>query len=294
MTSGALIVSIVSVIIIVIMSSSTATATATATAAATATSGGLSLIVAGSTGAIGRHVVAQAVKDPAYSRVVALSRRALAPDAYAATFPGIDAALAAQKLAVVAIDWEALWVAQQQSAEAGDAVAAAGGDAFKNHTHAAMCMGTTKKDAGSAEAFKHVDLDYVVAFAKQMQRGSGATLQHFSQISSQGADASSWFLYMETKGQADEAVARMQFKRVSIFRPGLLDRGEDKERTGEKVLRWFIGAMPTAKVALALVRDQVAAMAPSSVVAAAAAVGATRFFSNGEIYAMTEDGTATP
>jgi len=81
---------------------------------ATPTTGTFSIIIAGSTGAIGRHTTVSAVANPAFRRVVALSRRALKPEEYATAFPGIDGVLAAQKLKVVAVDWEALWSAQQK------------------------------------------------------------------------------------------------------------------------------------------------------------------------------------
>lgn len=42
----------------------------------------------------------------------------------------------------------------------------------------------------------------------------------------QGANKKSWFLYPQTKGEAEESIKSLGFERTSLFRPGLLDRGE--------------------------------------------------------------------
>jgi oxidoreductase len=226
--------------------------------ASSAPASALSVIVAGSTGAVGRNVVVNAVASPSIRRVVALSRRAIPAAEWPATFPGIDGTLAAQKLNVVAVDWEKLYQAQQQqqaaaaTAPAVDATLAA---AFAGHHHAVMAMGTTRRDAGSAEAFFHIDHDYALSFATLVKAASGSTLEHYSQISSQGADSSSWFLYMSTKGKTDDAVCAMKFPRTSIFRPGLLGRGDDKARFVERFASFFAPVMDTATLGAAVVKD---------------------------------------
>lgn len=50
----------------------------------------------------------------------------------------------------------------------------------------------------------------------------------------QGANKNSWFLYPQTKGEAEENIKSLGFERTSYFRPGLLDRGELK-RTLEAI-----------------------------------------------------------
>uniref|UniRef100_A0A0A9X9L5 Oxidoreductase HTATIP2 n=1 Tax=Lygus hesperus TaxID=30085 RepID=A0A0A9X9L5_LYGHE len=39
-------------------------------------------------------------------------------------------------------------------------------DLFSHHTYAAMCMGTTRSDAGSARQFIRCDYDYALAFVE--------------------------------------------------------------------------------------------------------------------------------
>ncbi len=97
----------------------------------------------------------------------------------------------------------------------------------------AFCaLGTTRKVAGSDEAFRRVDLDYVVAFAK---RAKAAGAHKFVLISSLGADASSSMLYARTKGEAEEAVRALGFATVVVVRPSVLDGDRKESRPGEAV-----------------------------------------------------------
>ena len=209
-----------------------------------------SIIVAGATGAVGREVVVAAVADPHFARVVALSRRAIPPDEFASTFPNIDADLAAQKLFVVAVDWEKL-TKEFEAETAGATSTPSIPDSFVGHTVAAMCLGTTRSDAGSAEAFVRVDLHYVKTFLTAVKRRSASTIQHVGQVSATGANSNSWFLYMKTKGQADKMVMEMGFPTTAIYRPGLISRG-DKTRANERFFGFFSSGTPAASVAHAL------------------------------------------
>lgn len=81
------------------------------------------------------------------------------------------------------------------------------------------------------DVFKKIDYTYVVNFAEAAHESK---IPHFSLISSGGADASSMFLYLRVKGQADAKIAETGFSSASIWRPGMLDRG-DMARTKEKI-----------------------------------------------------------
>lgn len=253
-----------------------------------------SVLIAGSSGAIGREVVKEAVADDRVARVVALSRRAVPQDKWLETFgPTLDLVKAAQKLSVVAVDWEKLTNPETRGAylQSPQVTAGVGGasssvdtavpasstaaaplvEAFQRHHLVAMCLGTTRKDAGSAEAFRRCDFDYVTAFATTVRDaaaslGNNNVLQCFSQVSSQGADAKSWFLYMRTKGEADDFVSQAGlFPRVVLLRPGLLGRGE-KARTVESIVSCFVTPMPVRSVAVAMIRDFFAGGAPGKTV----------------------------
>eukprot|EP00760_Papus_ankaliazontas_P039001 PhM_4_TR9462/c0_g1_i2/m.22165/K17290/HTATIP2; oxidoreductase len=146
-----------------------------------------SVIIAGATGAIGRHVVSEFVARPEVSRVVALSRSFIAPEQYPAVFPGVDVALAATKLHVQQIDWEALWKADDSTL-----VDEALRQSLTGHTIAVMAMGTTRRDAGSAAMFRHVDYDYVTLFLRLvLTKFSAASCRHLAQVSSGAANSKS-------------------------------------------------------------------------------------------------------
>ncbi len=108
-----------------------------------------------------------------------------------------------------------------------------------DHIDVGLCaLGSTIKKAGSKEAFKKVDKDYVLEAGKFSKR-FGA--QSFSVISSLGADKDSPIFYNKTKGEMEEGLRAMNFKTLTIIRPSLLI-GERKEvRVAEK---FFIKLSP--------------------------------------------------
>jgi len=81
------------------------------------------------------------------------------------------------------------------------------------------CLGTTMKKAGSKEAFKQVDYDYVIKTAR-IAHEHGA--KQFLVISAVGAHPRSLFFYNRIKGQMEKDVAAIPFEAVHIFRPSLL------------------------------------------------------------------------
>jgi uncharacterized protein YbjT (DUF2867 family) len=94
------------------------------------------------------------------------------------------------------------------------------------------CLGTIRRDAGSAVAFKRVALDYVIAFARRARR-AGAL--RFMLVSSLGASPSSPFLYPRTKGECEAAISAIGFTTVVIVRPSFLVGVRAHERPTEAV-----------------------------------------------------------
>lgn len=94
------------------------------------------------------------------------------------------------------------------------------------------CLGTTRRDAGSAAAFRRVDLDYVVAFARLAKR---AGAQRLMLVSSLSASAGSPFLYTRTKGESETAVSAIGFATAVILRPSFLAGDRVQARVGEGV-----------------------------------------------------------
>lgn len=159
-----------------------------------------SALVAGGTGLVGGHLLRLLGSDAHYRQVTSLARRA------GPTPAGVD---------IQIVDFEKL---DQLTLPGAD-------DAF-------CCLGTTRKTAGSDDAFRRVDFDYVVAFARLAKR-SGAT--RFMLVSSVGASSSSPLLYSRTKGECEEAIKAIGFNTVVILQPSFLigDRGE--KRGGEAI-----------------------------------------------------------
>jgi len=114
--------------------------------------------------------------------------------------------------------------------------------------HVYCCLGTTIKKAGSQEAFKRVDHDYVIALAEHFL-ALGA--QHFAVVSAVGADESARIFYSKVKGQMEHALRALGYAGITIVRPSLLGGKRDEFRFGERLsiaafalLQWaFVGAL---------------------------------------------------
>lgn len=94
------------------------------------------------------------------------------------------------------------------------------------------CLGTTIKKAKTKEAFRKVDYEYPIEAAKI---ASASGVKKFLIITAMGSNAKSLVFYNQVKGQLEEALIKLDFPSIHIFRPSLL-LGERKEfRFGEKV-----------------------------------------------------------
>jgi uncharacterized protein YbjT (DUF2867 family) len=81
-------------------------------------------------------------------------------------------------------------------------------------------LGTTWKKAGRDEAaFRAVDHDLVLATAAAAR---AAGVPNMVLVSAAGADARSKSFYMRVKGETEQALQGLGFKRLDIVRPGLL------------------------------------------------------------------------
>jgi uncharacterized protein YbjT (DUF2867 family) len=161
---------------------------------------GIRAAVAGATGLVGSRVLGLLLADPAVARVTAPTRRPLAPH------PKLDNPILPPGNA-----WPALPALEEAYA----------------------CLGTTRAKAGSAEAFRAVDLDLTVSFARAA-KAAGA--RRFGLVSAVGADARSRFLYPRVKGEAEAAVAGLGFESAVIARPSFLLGARAESRPAEKLL----------------------------------------------------------
>lgn len=94
------------------------------------------------------------------------------------------------------------------------------------------CLGTTRQQAGSKEAFYEVDFRYVVKLAAIMTSNFASK---FLVVSSMGADPNSRFYYSQVKGEMERAVRGAPFRAIHIFRPSLLLGERATPRLGERI-----------------------------------------------------------
>ena len=92
-------------------------------------------------------------------------------------------------------------------------------------------LGTTKKNAGGKEQQYLVDYTYQYEFAKIASING---VENYSLVSSVGANSKSSFFYPKIKGQLEESVKKLKFKKIDIFQPPMLVRQSDLIREGEK------------------------------------------------------------
>jgi oxidoreductase len=96
------------------------------------------------------------------------------------------------------------------------------------------CIGTTRSLAGSASNFVDIEVGISNQAAAMAQK---AKINHASLISAKGANQNIWaktwlhpLFYMKTIGQKEQSVlTNFSFLNVSIFRPGMLLRLQDKQ-----------------------------------------------------------------
>jgi uncharacterized protein YbjT (DUF2867 family) len=169
-------------------------------------------LVLGGTGLVGGELLRALLADDRYTTVIALVRR--------------DLPIQHPKLRQQKIDFDAI----------GEIPAA--DDLFS-------ALGTTIARAGSQEAFRKVDFDYVHDIARAAH-ASGA--EQFLLVSSLGADSRSKIFYNRIKGEIEDAVGRIGFEGTQIFRPSILSGERSEKRTGEKIGNAVMGALSWAMI----------------------------------------------
>lgn len=161
---------------------------------------GKTAILIGATGLVGAACLDQLLASPAYSRVIAVSRRPVP--------------IRHDKLVRLETSFD-------QLASALDGLAA--DDAF-------CCLGTTIRQAGTKAEFNKVDYGYALEFAAATRR-QGAS--HFLLVSALGANAHSPIFYNRVKGLLEKEVDALGFACLSIFRPSLLLGARGQSRPAE-------------------------------------------------------------
>ncbi len=106
------------------------------------------------------------------------------------------------------------------------------------------CLGTTRAKAGSREAFRRVDHDYVIDSVRALQ---SVGLEQAVVISAVGANPGSPFFYSRVKGEMEEDLKALELPHTVILRPSLLlgDRQEKRAleslaAVGGRAMGWIL------------------------------------------------------
>lgn len=158
-------------------------------------------LVIGASGLIGKQLLQQLLSDPRYTKVHALVRKPL----------GVKHA----KLIEHAIDFDTLADTDLPKVD-----------------QVFCCLGTTIKMAGSQDAFRRVDHDYVLACAKAARK---AGANHFLLISALGAASHSTVFYNRVKGETEADVSALAYPSVTLLRPSMLSGDRSEFRAGERI-----------------------------------------------------------
>lgn len=164
-------------------------------------------IIAGATGLVGSHLLEILLEEGKYDRIVSFVRR---PSGM--SHPVLRERLVAFK------DLDSM----EFNSEVDDIY---------------CCLGTTMSKAGSKKNFIQVDFDYPLKLAEIGLR-YGAKRMFI--ISSMGANRKSMFFYNKVKGKLEEAISKLPFRSIGIFRPALILGDRNESRMGEEIAKNLI------------------------------------------------------
>lgn len=103
------------------------------------------------------------------------------------------------------------------------------------------CLGTTRREAGSKEAFIHADYTLVVDTALT---GLRLGARHMLVVSALGSNARSPFFYNRVKGEMENALMEQEWERLTIARPSMLLGNREKHRVNESLFAPLFRIMP--------------------------------------------------
>jgi len=169
----------------------------------------LRVLLIGSTGVVGKHVLELALAEKSFAEVIALTRRPL-PTHPKLTNPVVDL-----RVLPSGTDWFAV-----------DGVISA--------------LGATQRIAGSPEAFREVDYGLNMAIARMAYEGGA---ERCALTSSLGANASSRSFYLRTKGELERDLQKIGFASLTFVRPGLLGGARSERRLAEEAGKLALGLL---------------------------------------------------
>jgi len=169
---------------------------------------GLTAIVYGSTGLIGKELVSLLIGSEKYTNIILPVRKG-------------QNTFTSPKIKEIVVNFDTL-IDFRENLKADVAF---------------LCLGTTMAKAKSKEAFYKVDFTYSAEAAKlACENGSS----HILLVSSLGADTKSMVYYSKVKGETEQYISGLSCEKVSIFRPSLLLGNRTEKRFGEALaIRFF-------------------------------------------------------
>lgn len=168
------------------------------------------ILITGATGLVGGNLVQMLARDPRVTAIAAPTRRPLEP--VAGVFNPYDPQLT-DALAQVTTPVDTVF----------------------------CCLGTTRREAGSKEAFIHADFTLVVDTALT---GLRLGARHMLVVSSMGANAHSPFFYNRVKGEMENALVEQEWVRLTIARPSMLLGDREKQRLNESLFAPLFKLLP--------------------------------------------------
>ncbi len=120
-------------------------------------------------------------------------------------------------------------------------------NSIKNSSLVYSAIGTTQsKVNGDNKKYREIDFNITFNIAKACKEKN---IEHFSFVSSSGADFKSTNFYLKLKGEIENSIIKLKLKSLSILRPSLLLGKRDEKRYGEKIAQvimpFFSFLMPT-------------------------------------------------
>lgn len=158
------------------------------------------VILLGATGLTGRHAAAFLAADSRCSRLFAPTRRPLN--------------LQSPKLEPLPLD------------PAAPSLPSAPGAVFLS------CLGSTIKNAGSRTNFRRIDFEIPLAYARA---ALAAGARHAVLVSSAAASPATPNFYLRVKAELEEALSRLPFASLDIFRPSLILGDRPDRRLAERI-----------------------------------------------------------
>jgi uncharacterized protein YbjT (DUF2867 family) len=206
------------------------------------------VLIIGGTGQVGASVVRALAAEPSCAEVVMVNRKATSLAADSRVRQVIVDTAAAQFAA------EVTTLAQRMVAQ-GDPV------------HGASCVGVgTGSRKWSEEELKALEIGVVGGFARACHAGG---ISQFALLSAVGSTAKSRIRYVRVMGLKEETVQEIGFRRLAIFRPGIIAGNAHTPNYVAWMGRLIPGPFGTIEqddIARAFVAEFVSSSAPNGVV----------------------------